>query len=320
MTSHRGLHIAFQMDPLESLNFRTDSTLLIMKEAYKRGHTIFFYTPENLSLCEGKLLAKGYHINFEGGVLNAAVQKEMFDLFQADVVFIRQNPPFDMGYLSATYLLDLLPQTTVFVNDPTGIRNSSEKLLATHFPEITPPTLISQDTENIQDFIEKHKKIVLKPLYGFSGQGIFTLKAQDPNLEPLLDTFLTHSNEPFVIQKFLPEVVEGDARILLIDGEPVGGIRRVPKKGSFRSNISVGGTPKPYTLSPRDKEICKKISPTLKERGLLFVGIDVIGGFLIEINTTSPTGIGPLNKMDGHKVEAHLWNVIEKKHKSKQKK
>jgi glutathione synthase len=320
MTSHHCLHIAFQMDPLESLNFQTDSTLLIMKEAYKRGHTIFFYTPENLSLCEGQLLAKGYHINFEGGALNASVKEESVDLSKADVVFIRQNPPFDMGYLSATYLLDLLPKTTVFVNDPTGVRNSPEKLLATHFPEITPPTLISRDTEVIQDFIEKHEKIVLKPLYGFGGQGIFTLKAEDPNLAPLLETFLTHSNEPFVVQKFLPEVFEGDVRILLIDGEPVGGFKRIPKKGDFRSNLVVGGTAEPYTLTPQDKEICKEIGPTLKERGLIFVGIDVIGGSLIEINTTSPTGIGPLNKMGGHKVEAHLWNVIEKKHKSKQKK
>ncbi|MCP4923577.1 MAG: glutathione synthase [bacterium] len=306
------------MDPLESLNFQTDSTLLLMKEAHKRGYKIFFYTPENLSFCEGILLAQGYNIHFEGGALNASVQKETFDLAKTNVIFIRQNPPFDMGYLSTTYLLDLLPKSIVFVNHPAGVRNSPEKILVTHFPDLIPPTLISRDPEVIQDFIKKYQRIVLKPLYSFGGQGIFTLQAEDPNLAPLLETFLNQSREPFVIQKFLPEVFEGDVRILLIDGEPVGGFRRVPKKGDFRSNLVVGGTAEAYTLSPRDKEICKKIAPILKERGLIFVGIDVIGGFLTEINTTSPAGLGPLNEIGGHKVEAHLWNIIEKKHRQNQ--
>lgn len=319
MTLKRNLHVAFQMDPLESLNFQTDSTLLLMKEAHKRGHKIFFYTPENLSFCEGNLITQGYHIHFEGGVLNAAAQKEKLNLSKADIIFIRQNPPFDMRYLSTTYLLDLLPETTLFVNHPTGVRDSPEKLLVTRFPDLIPPTLISRDTELIQDFVQQHQRIVLKPLYSFGGQGVFTLKAEDPNLTPLLDIFLSQSDEPFVIQKFLPEVFKGDIRIVLIDGEEIGGFRRIPQEGDFRSNLVVGGTAESYTLTPRDKEICKTIGPILKERGLIFVGIDVIGGFLTEINTTSPTGLGPLNETGGKKVEAHLWNVVERKHKKRQK-
>lgn len=234
-------HVTFQIDPLKYLNFRTDSTLLLMKEAYNRNYKVFFYFPPNLTLCGDELIVLGYYVYFNKNSLNIKLKSEYLNLKETDIIFIRQNPPFNMTYLSSTYLLEFLPEKIIFINQLKGVRNNPEKILVNYFPELAPPTLISRDLKIIKKFINEHKRIIVKPIYNFGSKGILSLQHNNINLISILDIFLNQSKEPLIIQKFLPEVFQGDIRIFLINGEFLDGFRRIPKKGDFRSNLIVGG-------------------------------------------------------------------------------
>jgi glutathione synthase len=310
------LRVAIQMDPLEAVNIESDTTFLQAMEAQNRGYPVWVYDFRTLALEDGRLFCRarpvtlrqtvGDHVSFGDEV--------KLDLSQdVDVILMRQDPPFDMAYVTATYLLETVHPKTLVVNDPAEVRSAPEKLLVTRFPGLTPPTLISSDPVALADFHRRHGEVVLKPLHGAAGSGVVRLKADDPNLEALVEIHATGSRDPLVIQKFLPAVSKGDKRIILIDGESVGAINRVPAKDQVRSNLRVGGTAAPVELTARDREICAAIGPTLRERGLLFVGIDVIGDWLTEINVTSPTGAQQLKRFSGVDAAALMWDVIERK-------
>ena len=309
------MKIAFQMDPIESVDINADSTFRLAEEAQIRGHNLYVYTPNDLTFNRGKIAAKvhsislkrtiGDHVSF--GAL------EIIDLTEFDVIWLRQDPPFDMGYITNTHLLDLAARETLIVNDPFWVRNFPEKLLVLEFPDLIPDTLISRDLEEIKEFKREFKDIIIKPLYGNGGAGIFRLKEDDKNLTSLHELFSSVSSEPLIAQAFLPDVKNGDKRIILVDGEPVGAINRVPKAGEIRSNMHVGGKAERAKLSQREKEICSAIGPTLKSRGQVFVGIDVIGDYLTEINVTSPTGIQELERFDKKNIAEMIWHAVEKK-------
>tara|TARA_B100000242_G_scaffold161258_1_gene115139 strand:+ start:937 stop:1875 length:939 start_codon:yes stop_codon:yes gene_type:complete len=309
------MKIAFQMDPIESVDINADSTFRLAEEAQIRGHDLYVYTPSDLTFNRGKIAAKvrsislkrtiGEHVRF--GSL------EIIDLTEFDVIWLRQDPPFDMGYITNTHLLDLVASETLIVNDPFWVRNFPEKLLVLKFPDLIPDTLISRDLEEIKEFKRKFKDIIIKPLYGNGGAGIFRLKEDDKNLTSLHELFSSFSSEPLIAQAFIPEVKNGDKRIILVDGDPVGAINRVPKAGEIRSNMHVGGKAERAKLSQREKEICSAIGPTLKSRGQIFVGIDVIGDYLTEINVTSPTGIQELERFDKKNIAEMIWHAVEKK-------
>ena len=309
------MKIAFQMDPIESVDINADSTFRLAEEAQIRGHDLYVYTPSDLTFNRGKIAAKvrsislkrtiGEHVRF--GSL------EIIDLTEFDVIWLRQDPPFDMGYITNTHLLDLVASETLIVNDPFWVRNFPEKLLVLKFPDLIPDTLISRDLEEIKEFKRKFKDIIIKPLYGNGGAGIFRLKEDDKNLTSLHELFSSFSSEPLIAQAFIPEVKNGDKRIILVDGDPVGAINRVPKAGEIRSNMHVGGKAERAKLSQREKEICNAIGPTLKSRGQIFVGIDVIGDYLTEINVTSPTGIQELERFDKKNIAQMIWHAVEKK-------
>jgi len=309
------MKIAFQMDPIESVDINADSTFRLAEEAQIRGHDLYVYTPSDLTFNRGKIAAKvrsislkrtiGEHVRF--GSL------EIIDLTEFDVIWLRQDPPFDMGYITNTHLLDLVTSETLIVNDPFWVRNFPEKLLVLKFPDLIPDTLISRDLEEIKEFKRKFKDIIIKPLYGNGGAGIFRLKEDDKNLTSLHELFSSFSSEPLIAQAFIPEVKNGDKRIILVDGDPVGAINRVPKAGEIRSNMHVGGKAERAKLSQREKEICSAIGPTLKSRGQIFVGIDVIGDYLTEINVTSPTGIQELERFDKKNIAEMIWHAVEKK-------
>ncbi len=309
------MKIAFQMDPIESVDINADSTFRLAEEAQIRGHNLYVYTPDDLTFNRGKIAAKvhsislkrtiGDHVSF--GAL------EIIDLTEFDVIWLRQDPPFDMGYITNTHLLDLAARETLIVNDPFWVRNFPEKLLVLEFPDFIPDTLISRDLEEIKEFKREFKDIIIKPLYGNGGAGIFRLKEDDKNLTSLHELFSSVSSEPLIAQAFLPDVKNGDKRIILVDGEPVGAINRVPKAGEIRSNMHVGGKAERAKLSQREKEICSAIGPTLKSRGQVFVGIDVIGDYLTEINVTSPTGIQELERFDKKNIAEMIWHAVEKK-------
>ncbi|MBX9461158.1 MAG: glutathione synthase [Brevundimonas sp.] len=310
------LRVAIQMDPIEAVNIESDTTFLQAMEAQNRGYPVWVYDFRTLALEDGRLFCRarpvtlrqtaGDHVSFGDEV--------KLDLSQdVDVILMRQDPPFDMAYVTATYLLETVHPKTLVVNDPAEVRSAPEKLLVTRFPGLTPPTLISSDPVALTDFHRRHGEVVLKPLHGAAGSGVVRLRADDPNLEALVEIHATGSRDPLVIQKFLPAVSKGDKRIILIDGEPVGAINRVPAKDQVRSNLRVGGTAAPVELTDRDREICAAIGPTLRERGLLFVGIDVIGDWLTEINVTSPTGAQQLKRFSGVDAAALMWDVIERK-------
>ncbi len=309
-------HIAIQMDPLESLNLAGDSTYALMLEANKRGFNLFFYEPRHLSYDRDRGVEMTGHtitLQPEKDWPFTLGDKETRKIDEFDIILIRQDPPFDLAYLTTTWLLELAPKKTLVVNDPRAIRDSPEKLLITHFPELIPPTLISRDLEEIRAFRAKHKEIIIKPLFGNGGAGIFYLKEQDANLLSLLEQFEAHSNEPLMIQAFLLEVGNGDKRIILADGEPVGVINRVAAAGEVRSNMHVGGKAVPTDYNDRDLEICRTIAPILKQRGLIFAGIDVIGDYLTEINVTSPTGLQEAARFTGIHPEVALWDAILKR-------
>ena len=309
------LKVAFQMDPIGDVNIDADSSFRIALEAQQRGHELFYYGPDMLAYDEGRVTARGHRMTLrrEKGNHVDLGPVETVDLADWDVVWLRQDPPFDMGYITTTHILDRLKGQTLVVNDPFWVRNYPEKLLVLDFPELTPPTTIARDLDTIKAFKAKHGDIILKPLYGNGGAGVFRLDQNDRNLSSLHELFTGFSREPLIVQKFLPDVSNGDKRVILVDGEPVGAINRVPAKGETRSNMHVGGRPEKIGLTQRDLEICAAIGPLLKEKGQVFVGIDVIGDYLTEINVTSPTGIQELERFDGVNIAEKIWEAIEGK-------
>ncbi|PVA10098.1 glutathione synthase [Pelagivirga sediminicola] len=307
------MKIAFQMDPIGPINIDADSTFRLAEEAQARGHELFYYTPENLAYDEGRITACGQSLKVQRIEGDHAILGEMqtVDLADFDVVWLRQDPPFDMFYITTTHLLDRLTPGTLVVNDPFWVRNFPEKLLILDFPDLMPPTAIARDLATIRAFRDRHGDVILKPLYGNGGAGVFLLKGGDSNLSSLHEMFTGFSREPLIVQKFLPDVSKGDKRVILVDGEAVGAINRVPAKGETRSNMHVGGRPEKVALTDRDREICAAIGPLLREKGQIFVGIDVIGEYLTEINVTSPTGIQELERFDNVNIAGKIWDAIE---------
>jgi glutathione synthase len=309
------MKVAFQMDPIGSVNINADSSFRLAEEAQARGHELWVYTPDHLSYREGRIMAVAQPVTVQRVQGDHARLGDPVDLDLADVdvVWLRQDPPFDMGYITTTHLLDRLKGTTLVVNDPFWVRNCPEKLLVLDFPNLTPPTTIARDLSVLRAFKQKHGDIILKPLYGNGGAGVFRLPESDRNLNSLHELFTGMNREPLIAQKFLPDVAAGDKRVILVDGEPVGAINRVPAEGETRSNMHVGGRAEKVGLTEREREICAAIGPRLREMGQVFVGIDVIGGWLTEINVTSPTGIQELERFDGINVAARIWEAIEAK-------
>ncbi len=309
------LKIAFQMDPIGPIDINADSTFRIAEEAQARGHELFYYTPDMIAYREGKVTARGWPLKVkrvQGDHFELGTHQEV-DLASQDVVWLRQDPPFDMGYITTTHLLDMVHPDTLVVNDPFWVRNHPEKLLVLNFPDLTPPTMIARDLETLKDFRAAHGDVILKPLYGNGGAGVFKLKENDSNLASLHEMFSGINREPLIMQKFLPDVTKGDKRVILVNGEPVGAINRVPAAGETRSNMHVGGKPEKVAMTARDREICAAIGPLLREKGQIFVGIDVIGDWLTEINVTSPTGIQELERFEGINVAEMIWEAIEAK-------
>jgi glutathione synthase len=307
------LNVAFQMDHVSRLHIRGDSTFALMLEGQRRGHALHHYTPDRLSMRDGMVTARVEPVSvrdIEGDHFTLGPE-EPADLASFDVVHLRQDPPFDMGYITYTHLLERIHPKTLVVNDPAEVRNAPEKLFVTEFSDLTPPTLITRDRREIVAFRQEYGDIILKPLYGNGGAGVFRIAGGDENLASLLEIFEDVYREPFIVQRYLPAVREGDKRIILVDGEPVGAINRIPAAGEARSNMHVGGRPEAIGITDRDREICAAIGPTLKQRGLIFVGIDVIGEWLTEINVTSPTGIREVARFGGADIAALIWDAIE---------
>ena len=307
------LAAAIQMDPVAGVDIDADSTFALALEAQARGHRLWHYLPGALALDGGTVLASArpLEVRRERGRHFSLGSAETLDLASLNVVLMRQDPPFDMGYVTATHLLERVHPGTLVVNDPAQVRNAPEKLFVTEFPGLMPETLIASDRERIRAFRERHGDIVVKPLYGNGGAGVFHIGADDENLNALLEMYEEFYREPAVVQRYLPEVRDGDKRIILVDGEPAGAVNRVPPAGEARSNMHVGGRPEAAALDARDREICAAIGPALKARGLLFAGIDVIGGLLTEINVTSPTGIQEIDRFDGANLAGRIWDAIE---------
>ncbi len=307
------LAVAIQMDPIEDVDITADSTFALAVEAQKRGHGLFHYLPRDLSFREGRVVARAraLEVRREPGNHYTLGPAETLDLVTMDVVLMRQDPPFDMSYITATHLLEHIHPGTLVVNDPVHVRNAPEKLFITHFPELMPPTLITSNHDEITAFRAAHKDIVVKPLFGNGGAGVFHLKPDDENLFSLLEVFTQFYREPVIVQRYLPEIRQGDKRIILIDGEPAGAVNRVPPPGEARANLHAGATAVKTELTARERDICAAIGPTLREYGLIFVGIDVIGDYMTEINVTSPTGIQEVNRFDGTCLEALVWDAIE---------
>lgn len=310
------LRIAIQMDPLERVNIDGDTTFALAEAAQARGAEIFVYGPGDLSCREGRVTAwarpaKVQRVRETPGIFGPA---RTLDIARdVDVVLMRQDPPFDMAYITACHLLEIVANQTLVLNDPAGVRSSPEKIFPLLFPEIMPPTLVSRDRQVIDAFREEYRDIIVKPLFGHGGAGVFRLQYEDSNLDSLLELFFSRSAEPVMVQAFLPAVSEGDKRIILIDGEPVGAINRRPKAGQVRSNLVVGGTAEATELSGADRNICEAIGPELRRRGLMLTGIDVIGGRLTEVNVTSPTGVQALKRLSGIDAAAKFWDVVQAK-------
>lgn len=311
------LNIAVQMDPIARINIRGDSTFALLLEAQKRGHHLSYYTPDKLSLRGEDLLApvQTLTVRDEVGDHFTLGEAARVNLKSFDVVLLRQDPPFDLAYITSTHFLERIHPGTLVVNDPASVRNAPEKLLVLNFTDLMPPTLISRDLDEINAFREQHGAVVMKPLHGHGGAAVFRVMPQDMNFGSLYDMFSVTFREPWVIQRFLPEVKNGDKRIILVDGEFAGAVNRVPAADDLRSNMVRGGAAHATDLSPREREICARLGPALRERGLLFVGIDVIDGYLTEINVTSPTGIRAIARLNGPDVAAMIWDAIEKKRK-----
>ena len=309
------LAVAIQMDPMETVNIDGDSTFVLALEAQARGHTLYHYLPRDLWLDESRLLARvrPLAVRREFGRHHSFGPPETVELAAMDVVLMRQDPPFDLGYITATHLLEQIHPATLVVNDPASVRNAPEKLFVMRWPELMPPTLVGRDRAAIDAFRARHKDIIVKPLYGNGGAGVFRLREGDENLGALLEVFAAMSSEPPMIQRYIPEIRQGDKRIVLVDGEPAGAVLRVPAEGEARANLHVGGRAVRTELTPRDREICAAIGPTLRAQGLIFVGIDVIGDYLTEINVTSPTGLQEIHRLDGTQIEKLIWDAIERR-------
>ncbi len=306
-------HVAFQMDPMESVDINGDTTFALAEEAQARGWTMWEYGPEHLTYDRDRILARARPMTVQRDPNQPAIfgERELIDLAEdVDVVWMRQDPPFDMSYITATHLLERLEGKTLVVNDPKWVRDCPEKILPLDYPDLMPATLISRDRQAIDDFRAEYKDIILKPLYGNGGAGIFRVKEGDPNYSSIYEMFMESSREPVIAQAFLPDVSKGDKRILIIDGEPIGAINRVPQKGETRSNMHVGGKAVPTELTADDLRICRAIGPMLKERGQILVGIDVIGDKMTEINITSPTGVQELKRFSGVDAVAACWDAI----------
>jgi glutathione synthase len=309
------LKIAVQMDPIQRINIKGDSTFALLLEAQKRGHALSYYTPDRLALIDGHVFAsvESLKVRDEAGSHYMLGEPKRAELTEFDVVLLRQDPPFDLNYITTTHLLERIHPRTLVVNDPASVRNAPEKMLVTEFPDLMPPTLLTRDLAEIKAFRAKHGDIVMKPLYGHGGGAVFRVTRDDLNFGSLYDMFSTTFREAWVNQKFLPAVKEGDKRIILIDGEFAGAVNRIPAADDLRSNMVRGGAAAATDLTPREREICKRIGPTFRERGLLFVGIDVIGDYLTEINVTSPTGIRAIKNLGGADIAALIWDKIEER-------
>lgn len=311
------LKVAVQMDHISTINITGDTTFALSLEAQKRGHELYHYTPDRLSMRDGVVTARlekleVREIKGDHYTLGEPVRRDMLDM---DVVLLRQDPPFDMNYITNTHLLERIHPKTLVVNDPAWVRNSPEKIFVTEFPDLMPETLITKDPQEVLEFRREFGDIILKPLYGNGGAGVFHLADGDRNLTSLLEMFGQLFKEPFIAQRYLKDVRSGDKRIILIDGEPVGAINRVPSESDARSNMHVGGRAEKTLLTAREREICERIGPSLKERGFILVGIDVIGDYMTEINVTSPTGIREIERFDGTNIASLFWDAVEAKHK-----
>jgi glutathione synthase len=309
------LNVAVQMDHISKITIAGDTTFALMLEAERRGHTLVHYTPDRLALRDGRVTARVEPVkvrDLEGDHFSIG-KEELADLSGFDVVLLRQDPPFDMAYITTTHLLERIHPETFVVNDPAHVRNAPEKIFVTMFPELMPPTLITRDPDTIRDFRNEHGDIILKPLYGNGGAAVFRLREDDENLSALLELFLERFREAFVVQRYLPAVRQGDKRIILVDGEAVGSINRIPAMGDARSNMHVGGKAVAAEMTKRDRAICEAIGPELKARGLLLAGIDVIGDALTEINVTSPTGIREVKRFGGADIASLFWDAVETK-------
>ena len=309
-----GLAVAIQMDPIDTINIDADSTFALALEGQRRNHALFHYLPQALTLRDGRLYARGRTLSVrrEHGNHHSFGAFEELDIAGFDIVLMRQDPPFDMAYITATHLLELLPEDgPLVVNDPASVRNAPEKLFVLRFRELMPPTLLSLDPAEIRAFWQEHGDIILKPLFGNGGAGVFHLRPGDENLNSLLEMYALVHREPVMVQRYLPEVRLGDKRIILVEGEPVGAVMRVPPDGEARANLHVGGRAQKTTLTPREREICAAIGPSLRQQGLVFVGIDVIGDYMTEINVTSPTGIQEIARLDGIDLAVNIWDAIE---------
>ncbi|MGD9801876.1 MAG: glutathione synthase [Hyphomicrobiaceae bacterium] len=309
------LRIACQMDPIDRIDIKGDSTFALLLEAQRRGHELFYYVPQHLALDGKHLVARGHTLAVEDkdGDHYRLSDPRRVDLAEWDVVLLRQDPPFDMAYITTTHLLERIHPKTLVVNDPAHVRNAPEKVWVLEFQDLMPPTMVTRNLDDVRDFQTVHKDIIIKPLYGNGGASVFRVQPGDANLNSLVELFQTVFREPFMVQQYRPEVRAGDKRIILVDGELAGAINRVPADGETRSNMHVGGKATPTELTLRDKEICARLGPHLKARGLVFVGIDVIGPYLTEINVTSPTGIRQVKDFGGRDIAAMIWDTIEAK-------
>ncbi|MCO6049414.1 glutathione synthase [Mesorhizobium sp. RP14(2022)] len=309
------LTVAVQMDHIRTVSIAGDTTFALSLEAQRRGHRLLHYTPDRLSLNDGKVVARVEEMTLRDEKNNHFTLGEpvRMDLAEADVVLLRQDPPFDMNYITTTHILERIHPKTLVVNDPAWVRNSPEKIFVTEFPDLMPATLITKDPEEVAAFRRAHGDIIVKPLYGNGGAGIFHLKDDDRNLASLLEMFGQMFREPFIVQRYLKEVRQGDKRIILIDGEAVGAINRVPAEHDSRSNMHVGGRAEATELTAREREICERIGPSLRERGFILVGIDVIGDYLTEINVTSPTGVREVKRFGGADIATLFWDAVEAK-------
>jgi glutathione synthase len=306
------LIVAIQMDPIERIDISGDSTFALALQAQARGHSLLYYGPRDLTFRDGSISARARPLtvrNVKGDHFSVGAAA-VVDLAQVDVVLMRQDPPFDMAYITATHILERLSPKVLVVNDPFHVRNAPEKLFVTEFKDFMPPTLITSDRAEINRFRAEHRDIILKPLYGNGGAGVFRVREDDENLAALLEMFTAFYREPVIVQRYVPEVREGDKRIILVDGEFAGAINRVPAMGEARSNMHVGGRPEATVLTAREKDICAALGPELKRRGLIFTGIDVIGGYLTEINVTSPTGIQEIRRFGGADIAALIWDAV----------
>jgi len=308
------LAVAIQMDPIDTINIDADSTFALALEAQARGHALFHYLPDALTFHDGRLYARARPLEVvrQYGNHHRFGAFEELDLAGVDVILMRQDPPFDMAYITATHLLELLPEDgPLVVNDPAAVRNAPEKLFVLRFKELMPPTLLTRDRDAIRAFWKEHGDIILKPLFGNGGAGVFRLRPGDENLTALLEIYESIQREPVMVQHYLPEIRQGDKRIILVEGEAMGAVLRVPAAGEARANLHVGARPVKTELTPRDREICAAIGPILRAQGLVFVGIDVIGDWLTEINVTSPTGIQEIARLDGIEIAPKIWDAIE---------